>query len=151
MAGAFHDKDNINVVVLFPEGKISQRQEKQITCWQDNITAVAVQGTFDDCQHLVKSAYAHFDTMKLSTANSINIGRLLPQMVYYAYHSWHFQQAHQQTLNVVVPSGNVGNVTACFYAKMLGFPIGDVVLATNSNTVLPDYLATGEVCPESDC
>jgi threonine synthase len=149
VASAFHGKENVNVIVLFPKGKISARQEKQITCWQDNITAVEVDGNFDDCQRLVKSAYAELENINLSTANSINIGRLLPQMIYYAYHARGFQLQHDAALNFIVPSGNLGNVTACFYAKALGFPIDNVILATNNNTALKDYLETDEFVPRS--
>ena len=147
VAAAFYQKHPIRVIVLYPKGKISLRQQQQITCWQDNILAVEVEGDFDDCQRLVKAAFsdpwwqAH---TQLTTANSINIARLLPQMVYYAYTSVHFQAAHSVAPGFVVPSGNLGNVTAAYWAKILGFPIRDIAIATNANRPLTDYLATGE-------
>jgi threonine synthase len=147
VAAAFHAKPHAKVIVLFPEGKISARQQQQIVCWGDNVQAFSVQGTFDDCQRMVKAAYVLQDTCKLSTANSINLGRLLPQTVYYAYTAWHFQREHGEAPGFVVPSGNVGNVTACFWAKKLGFPVGEVAIATNSNQVLKDFLATGDFVP----
>ncbi len=149
VAAAFHQKPNIRVIILFPQGKITERQEKQITCWGDNVTAYAVEGVFDDCQHLVKSAFAQESQRfsYLSTANSINIARLLPQMTYYAYWSLHYFKQYQQQPGFIVPSGNYGNVTATFWAKAMGFPIGDIVLATNANCVIEDYLTTGEFTP----
>lgn len=150
VAAAFHHKPNIRVVVLFPKGKISERQQKQITCWGENILAISVDGIFDDCQKLVKSAFSDptwQQITQLNTANSINIGRLLPQMTYYAYSSSQFHQAHGHAANFIVPSGNVGNVTAAYWAKQLGFPIGNVMLATNANTTIPDFLQTGHYQP----
>lgn len=149
VAAAFHQKPNIRVIVLFPNGKITERQEKQITCWGDNVTAYAVEGSFDDCQHLVKSAFAENNERfgHLSTANSINIARLLPQMTYYAYWSLQYFKQHQQKPGFIVPSGNYGNVTAAFWAKAMGFPIADIVLATNANCVIEDYLTSGKFTP----
>jgi threonine synthase len=147
VAAAFYQKQNIRVVVLFPEGKISERQQQQITCWGDNVLALAVQGDFDDCQRIVKSAFAdeQWSTQThLSTSNSINIGRLLPQVVYYAYTSLHFRTIHAEKLGVVVPSGNLGNVTAAYWAQKLGFPIREIVIATNANQPIINYLATGK-------
>lgn len=146
VAAAFYQQYPIKVVVLFPEGKISLRQQQQITCWQDNVTAVAVKGNFDDCQHLVKSAFASVkesSQLLLSTANSINIARLLPQMVYYAYTSLHFQNQHGEAPGFVVPSGNLGNVTAAYWAKVLGFPIREIAIATNDNLAVSHYLKSG--------
>ncbi len=150
VAAAFHTQPNIRVVILFPEGKISTRQQQQITCWGDNVLAIAIDGTFDDCQKLVKSAFADPDWQQmtqLNTANSINIGRLLPQMTYYAYSSIQFHKQHDGPAHFIVPSGNVGNVTAAYWAKQLGFPIGDIILATNANTTIPDFLKSGDYQP----
>lgn len=146
VAAAFHQTAT-PVIVLFPKGKISARQQQQITCWGDNITAVAINGDFDDCQRLVKAAFSASNIQsnrQLSTSNSINIGRLLPQMVYYAYHSLHYQRQHQRAIGVIVPSGNLGNVTAAYWAKQMGFPIREIVIATNANRPVMHYLQTGE-------
>lgn len=152
VASAFHQKPNVDVVVMFPKGQISQRQEKQITCWGDNILAVAVEGTFDDCQKIVKQAFTD-DWWKtrahLSSANSINIARLLPQLTYYAYTSWQFQLQHGEQAGYVIPTGNVGNSTAAFWAKAMGFPIREIVLATNANRVISDYISTGKFEPKA--
>lgn len=146
VAAAFYKVPNIDVIVLFPEHKISAKQQQQITCWDQNVRAFSVQGTFDDCQRLVKQAFADPWWQKhrqLCTANSINIGRLLPQICYYAYASLEFYQQQKVSINFIVPSGNLGNVTAAFWAKKMGFPIDKIIIATNANKVLPDYLASG--------
>lgn len=150
VASAFYQKPGVRVVVLFPEGQISTRQEGQITCWGENVLAISVKSNFDDCQQLVKSAFMHpwwRQHATLSTANSINIGRLLPQIVYYAYASIQFHAEYQQPVGVIVPSGNLGNVTAAYWAKQLGFPIREIAIATNANHVVEDYLETGEFVP----
>lgn len=151
VASAFHGKENIQVVILYPMGKISQRQAHQITCWGDNILPLAVQGTFDDCQALVKAAFSNEKWQAythLSTANSINIGRLLPQMAYYAYSSLQYLQQYGTGARFIVPSGNLGNVTAAFWAKQIGCPIAKIVVATNANSIVPDYIRTGEYQPK---
>ncbi len=146
VAAAFHDKPGIEVAVLYPKGLVSPLQQHQLTCWGDNVRAFAVRGTFDDCQALVKQAFAdprfsaHAD---LSSANSINLGRLLPQMSYFALASLQTLRAHGEPLSFVVPGGNLGHVTACLWAKRLGFPIGEIVLAHNANRAIPDYLESG--------
>lgn len=149
VASAFHKKACANVIVLFPKGKITERQQQQITGFGDNVLALAVKGTFDDCQHLVKQAQQECNKLNLSTANSINLGRLLPQVVFHAYTAWHFEQQHGCQAGFIVPSGNVGNVTACYWAKRLGFPIREIAIATNSNRVLSDYLEKAEFIPRS--
>jgi threonine synthase len=146
VAAALHQQPGLDVIVLFPEGQVSARQQHQITCWGDNVKAYAVQGTFDDCQRMVKSAFedvALKDRLNLCTANSINVGRLLPQMCYYAFTSVRFYQAHQEKPNFMIPSGNLGNSSAAYWAKMMGFPMGDIVLAHNANRAMVDYLQTG--------
>jgi threonine synthase len=146
VAAAFWKKPNVDVVVLYPKGKVSDRQEKQLTGWSDNVQTVAVRGVFDDCQRLVKDAFQDetWRTRKrLSSANSINIGRLLPQMTYYAMASLRHWRAHGTRPNVIVPSGNLGNGLACLYARECGLPIGEVILATNENRPVTHFLETG--------
>ena len=146
VAAAFWKKPNVEVVVLYPRGKVSARQEKQLTGWDTNVQTVAVRGVFDDCQDLVKQAFqapTWQEHLRLSSANSINIGRLLPQMTYYAYASLQHWRAHGTAPNVIVPSGNLGNGLACLYARACGLPIGEVVLATNENRPVTHFLQTG--------
>lgn len=152
VASAFYEKEHVDVIILYPKGLISPRQEQQIACWDKNVRALAVKGTFDDCQRLVKSAFNDpywQKNVRLSSANSINIGRLLPQITYYAYSSLHFFQQFQEAPGYIVPTGNLGNATAGYFAQLMGFPIREIVLATNANRVLPDYLDSGnyEPCP----
>lgn len=147
VAAAFWRKPNVEVVVLYPKGKVSDRQEKQLTGWSDNVQTVAVNGVFDDCQQLVKDAFQNEEWQarkRLSSANSINIGRLLPQMTYYAHASLQHWRTHGTRPNVIVPSGNLGNGLACLYARECGLPIGDVVFATNENRPVTHYLETGD-------
>ena len=144
VASALHGKNNIEGIILFPKDQISQRQQAQITCWGDNIHAVAVNGTFDQCQQLVKTAFSKKELKGiLTTANSINIARLLPQIIFYAYSSIQVAKRHNESVNFIVPSGNLGNVTACYWAKAIGFPIDEILIANNANTVLTDYLLSG--------
>src|SRR6056297_2603011 len=146
VAAAFWRKPNVEVVVLYPKGKVSDRQEKQLTGWSDNVQTVAVDGVFDDCQQLVKQAFQDEtwkERKRLSSANSINIGRLLPQMTYYAMASLRHWRAHGTRPNVIVPSGNLGNGLACLYARECGLPIGEVILATNENRPVTHFLDTG--------
>lgn len=150
VAAAFWQKPNVEVVVLYPKGKVSDRQEKQLTGWSENVQTVAVTGVFDDCQALVKEAFQDEvwqDRLRLSSANSINIGRLLPQMTYYAHSSLQHWRAHGTRAHVIVPSGNLGNGLACLYARECGLPIGEVVFATNENRPVTHYLETGEWQP----
>ena len=150
VASAFYLKPQLQVIILYPQGKISARQEQQITCWDHNVLALGVDGTFDDCQQLVKSAFqdaAWQKKLHLSSANSINIGRLLPQIVYYAYTSLQFYHRYRQAPGFIIPTGNLGNATAGYWAKALGFPIREIVLATNANVVIPDFLKTSHFSP----
>ena len=146
VAAAFFRRLGFRVVVLFPEGRVSQRQQHQLTCWGDNISALSVRGSFDDCQRMVKQAFGNKDWVSrfgLASANSINIGRLLPQMTYYAASSlWH-QRSGGSKPNYIIPTGNLGNAFSCIMARAVGLPIGDVILATNANRPIPDYLQTG--------
>ncbi len=149
VAAGFYDTPGIQVVILYPSGKVSPLQEKQLTTLGKNITALEVQGTFDDCQALVKQAFLDQDLIKnirLSSANSINIARLIPQSFYYF-------EAYKQLetkLPVVftVPSGNFGNLTAGLIAQKMGLPIHHFVAATNANDVVPVYLNTGDYLPK---
>ena len=150
VAQAFAGLDRTRVVVLFPEGQVSAVQEAQFTTLGGNVTAIAVRGSFDDCQRLVKQAFADADfvsRMHLTSANSINIGRLLPQMVYYVYAAL-AQAASSDTPPVVsVPSGNFGNLCAGLFAQAIGAPIASFVAATTVNDTVPRYLATGRYEP----
>ena len=150
VAAAFHRRPGVEVVVLFPKGLVSPTQERQLTCWDGNVQSFAVRGTFDDCQRMVKEAFldpALRARFELSSANSINLGRLLPQAVYYVAASRELAARHGGRASFVIPSGNLGNATACVWARRLGAPIGDVVLAHNANRAVPDYLATGVYTP----
>jgi threonine synthase len=150
VAAAFHGRPWVDVVLLYPRGLVSQRQAHQLSCWGGNVRTFAVRGTFDDCQRIVKDAFrdpALTKTLSLSSANSINVGRLLPQMVYYASASLGIWTMYGRKANFVVPSGNLGNVTACVWMREMGLPIGEIVLATNANRTVTDFLDTGEWRP----
>jgi threonine synthase len=150
VAAAFHRRPWVDVVVLYPRGLVSPRQEKQLACWGANVRTLAVAGSFDDCQRMVKDAFVDPElarALRLSSANSINVGRLLPQMAYYAVSSLQLYRRDGRKPNYLVPSGNLGNVAACLWARRVGLPIGDVVLATNANLTVSDYLRTGEWRP----
>lgn len=150
VAAAFHRRAGIEVVVLYPQGLVSPRQEQQLTCWGENVRAFAVRGTFDDCQRIVKLAFAEprlADQHRFSSANSINVGRLLPQIVYYAAASCSVQQRTGRRASFIVPSGNLGNALACAWARAMGLPIADIVLAHNANRTVPDFLASGQWRP----
>ncbi|MGH2568117.1 MAG: threonine synthase [Bacteroidota bacterium] len=151
VAHGFYDTPNITVYILYPSGKISRLQEQQMTTLSGNIRAVEVSGTFDDCQRLVKQALADNELRRnLTTANSINLGRLLPQIAYYAWAVAQLRgQGRQDAATVVVPSGNFGNLTAAVYAKFLGLPLEQFIAATNVNDVVPQYLETGAFTPRS--
>jgi threonine synthase len=152
VAAAFHNRPGVGVSVLFPKGLVSPTQERQLTCWGGNVRSYSVRGTFDDCQRMVKEAFADATLRKLldlSSANSINLGRLLPQAVYYAASSLAVWREHREPASFIVPSGNLGNVVACLWAKKIGLPIDDVVLAHNANRAVPDYFETGEWKPRA--
>jgi threonine synthase len=152
VAAAFHRQPGIEVVVLFPKGRVSPTQERQLTCWGDNVLSLAVQGRFDDCQRLVKEAFA--DTalrarVELSSANSINLGRLLPQTCYYWASSLAIWREHHEPASFIIPSGNLGNATACVWARQMGAPIGRIVLAHNANRTVPDFLERAVLEPRA--
>jgi threonine synthase len=152
VAAAFDERPGMRVVVLFPNGRVSARQAQQLTCWSDNVLSVAVDGSFDDCQALVKTALADDDLsqqFRFSSANSINIGRLLPQATYYADASLrHFRETGRKP-GFIIPTGNLGNAHACILAREMGLPIGPVVLAVNANRTIPDYLESLQWSPRS--
>jgi threonine synthase len=146
VAAAFHGQSGIEVTVLYPKGLVSPTQERQLTCWDGNVRSLAVRGRFDDCQRLVKEAFADAELRagcELSSANSINLGRLLPQTLYYWAASLRVERAHGQAASFVIPSGNLGNATACVWARKLGAPIDSIVLAHNANRTVPDFLRDG--------
>jgi threonine synthase len=150
VAAAFHRRPGIEVAVLFPKGLVSPTQERQLTCWGDNVRSFAVRGTFDDCQRMVKQAFqdaALRSHKALSSANSINLGRLLPQAVYYASTSLQVWRETGSPASYVIPSGNLGNAMACIWARKVGLPIGRIVLAHNANRTVPDYLDSGSWRP----
>ncbi len=152
VAAAFHGRPGIEVAVLFPKGLVSPTQERQLTCWGGNVRSFSVRGTFDDCQRMVKQAFLDRDWQQeraLSSANSINLGRLLPQAVYYAAASLAVFRRHGEPASFVVPSGNLGNAVACIWARRLGLPIAQVVLAHNANRTVPDFLDTGDWRPRA--
>lgn len=150
VAQAFHRVPGTRVVVLYPHGRVSRVQEVQFTTLGDNVSAVAVEGTFDDCQRLVKAAFADEtlgETYRLTSANSINIGRLLPQMAYYAWAALQLP-AGTPPATFVVPSGNLGNLTAGVMAARRGVPVGHFVSATTINDPFPRYLTSGTFTPQ---
>jgi threonine synthase len=146
VAAACHRKPALRVGVLFPEGGVAPRQQHQLTCWDDNVRSFAVRGTFDDCQRLVKAAFgrAGFPAEgRLSSANSINVGRLLPQAAYYAAAALRYRHEQGRPAGFIVPSGNVGNAVGAFWARRLGFPLRAIALATNANRTLGDWFEGG--------
>jgi len=150
VAAAFNERPGMRVVVLFPDGRVSDRQAQQLTCWGDNVLSLRVQGTFDDCQALAKSALANEELCiryRFSSANSINIGRLLPQSTYYAYASLQHFRATCARPGFVIPTGNLGNAVACVMAREMGLPIGPIFMATNANRTIPDYFESGQWSP----
>ena len=146
VAAAFHGRTGISVRVLFPEDGVSERQRKQLTCWDGNVASYAVRGTFDDCQRVAKEAFRSPEIsgrFRLSSANSINLGRLLPQTVYYVHASALFLAETGEKPALVIPSGNVGNAVGAYWAKAMGAPIARIALAVNANRTLPDFLTEG--------
>ncbi|MDR3325259.1 MAG: threonine synthase [Spirochaetaceae bacterium] len=149
VAAGFSGVDGVRVTVLYPQGRVSPLQEKQIAGLGGNIFALAVQGSFDDCQRLVKAAFACAplrEKLDLSSANSINIARLLPQAVYHCAGAAAFLRAAPSAAPsavLSVPSGNFGNLVAGLYAQAMGAPIARFIAATNINKTIPDYLESG--------
>jgi len=150
VAAAFHRQPGVRVVILYPDGLVSPRQAHQLGCFGDNVQALRVAGRFDDCQRMVKAALtdaALQEQRPLSSANSISLGRLLPQMSYYAHAALNWWRTHGTPLNFIVPTGNLGNALACLWVREIGLPIGAVRLACNANTTLPDYFAGAPYAP----
>ena len=152
VAAAFDERPGMRVVVLFPDGRVSKRQAHQLCCWSDNVVSLKVRGSFDDCQALVKGAMADTELStrhRFSSANSINIGRLLPQSTYYADSSLrHFRRTGNKP-GFIIPTGNLGNAFACVMAREMGIPVGQVILATNANRTIVDYFETLEWLPRT--
>ena len=149
VANGFLGVEGVNVVILYPSGKVSPVQELQLTTLGKNITALEVEGTFDDCQAMVKQAFADADLnerLSLTSANSINVARWLPQQLYYfyAYQQWPEKEAPV----ICVPSGNFGNICAGILANASGLPVKHFIAACNANDVVTDYLQTGEYQPK---
>jgi threonine synthase len=156
VAHAFHGVPHTRVVILYPEGRVSPTQESQLTMFNSedgNVRAYAVSGSFDDCHRLTKEAFANAQLrrhVRLTSANSVNIGRLLPQMVYYFHAVAQLRQRFVPSRIVVsTPSGNFGNLTAGLIAKRAGLPIDAFVAATNANDVVPEYLESGSFEPRA--
>ncbi|MHC9086765.1 threonine synthase [Luteimonas sp. RIT-PG2_3] len=142
VASAFHRREGFNVVILYPDGKVSPRQAHGLGCWGDNVRAFSVDGTFDDCQRLAKQALgdeALRQQVRLGSANSISLGRLLPQAAYYAHAASAHAADHGAPLNLIIPTGNLGNACAAVVARAMGAPIGEIRLACNANDTLPRY------------
>jgi threonine synthase len=150
VAAAFHEYSEIDVVVLFPRNKVSPLQQQQLTCWGEGVRAFAVRGDFDDCQRIVKTAFANREWAEakgLLSANSINLGRLLPQTAYYAAASLWYLRERDALPGFIVPTGNLGNAVAAFWARQMGLPLREIVLATNANGAIPEYFASGSWKP----
>ncbi len=152
VAHAFYGLPNIEVVILYPEGKISPLQEKLFCTLGGNIRTVAIKGSFDDCQAMVKQAFDDEELKKaigLNSANSINISRLVAQICYYFEAVAQLPKAQRSEAVITVPSGNFGNITAGLIAKALGLPVKRFVIATNANDTVPRYLAEGTWNPKA--
>ena len=151
VANGFLGVEGIHVYVLYPKGKVSEIQEKQFTTLGQNITALEVDGTFDDCQALVKNAFMDAELnahMKLTSANSINVARFLPQAFYYFYAYAQLKKVGKaDNLVVCVPSGNFGNITAGLFGKRMGLPVKRFIASNNSNDIFYQYLQTAKYSP----
>ncbi|MBN8714500.1 MAG: threonine synthase [Xanthomonadales bacterium] len=150
VGAAFHGRPGVEVAILYPDGRVSPRQAHQLGCFGDNVRALRVDGRFDDCQRLVKAALNDTSlqaAVPMSSANSISLGRLLPQMSYYAHAALGWWRAHGTALNFIVPTGNLGNAMACLWARGMGLPIGTVRLACNANATLAEYFAGADYRP----
>lgn len=146
VANGFYEVGGVEVVILYPSGKVSEIQEKQLTTLGKNISAIEVDGTFDDCQAMVKKAFldSEFEGKRtLTSANSINVARWLPQMFYYFF-AYRKLKSEGKKVVFSVPSGNFGNICAGMMAQKLGLPVHHFVTGTNANKIVPDYLKTGE-------
>ncbi|MBP6218678.1 MAG: threonine synthase [Oligoflexales bacterium] len=150
VAAAFYEKPGLDVVILYPKGGVSERQELQLCTWGKNIRAFAVRGSFDDCQALVKQGFLDPNLQDhLLSANSINLARLLAQTLYYAKSSLTYLRHWGREPGFIIPTGNLGNALAALWAKKMGFPLRSVVLATNANQTLVNYFKTGLWQPQA--
>ena len=152
VAAAFHRRPGFRVLILYPDGRVSPRQAHQLGCFGDNVQALRVQGSFDDCQRMVKAMLgdrALRADVPMSSANSISLGRLLPQMAYYAHASLAHWRQQRRPLSFVVPTGNLGNGLACVLARRMGLPIAHIALSSNANDVLPAFFAGGHYAPRA--
>jgi threonine synthase len=149
VANAFHGLSNVKVVVLFPKREVTQKQRMQMTTLGGNVSTIALDGKFDDCQALVKKAFADGDLAdrRLSSANSINFGRLLPQSVYYVYAYAKLFEKPGEEIVFSIPSGNFGDLMGGLLAKSMGLPVGRFVVATNENDEFPKFMKTGKYIP----
>ncbi len=153
---AFKGVEGIDVHILYPRREVSERQKKQLDTIGDNVRAISIDGKFDDCQNLVKEAFADPDLAPLSftSANSINFGRILPQMVYYVYAYAQLFRERGEEIVVSVPSGNFGNALGCEYARRMGLPVKKLLMPTNENNEFPRFLHEGtyeKVSPSLAC
>lgn len=152
VGAAFHAQPGIRVVILYPDGKVSPRQAHQLGCFGGNVQALRVAGRFDDCQRMVKAALNDATLQQevpLSSANSISLGRLLPQMSYYAHAALAWWREQREPLNFIVPTGNLGNALAALWARQCGLPIGEIRLACNANDTLPEFFAGHDYAPRA--
>ena len=156
VANAFYGLDNINAIILFPADEVTLMQRKQMTTLQKNISVIAINGKFDDCQKLVKMAFLDesLSEISLTSANSINIGRLLPQSVYYFYAYSKLAANLDEKVIFSVPSGNFGNLMGGLIAKKMGLPVKQFIVSTNENDEVPEFLRTGDyklINPSKNC
>ncbi len=156
VANAFYGLNNINAIILFPVNEVTAMQRKQMTSLQKNITIIAIEGKFDDCQRLVKMAFTDpsLSDLSLTSANSINIGRLLPQSVYYFYAHAKLAANRDEKAIFSVPSGNFGNLMGGLIAKKMGLPVNNFIISTNENDEVPEFLRTGSyksINPSRNC
>jgi threonine synthase len=156
VASAFYGLKNINVIILFPGDEVTLMQRKQMTTLQNNIRVIAIDGKFDDCQKLVKKAFLDpaLSHIGLSSANSINIGRLLPQSVYYFYAWSRLSESLNDRVIFSVPSGNFGNLMGGIIARRMGLPVSKFIISTNENDEVPEFLRTGDyqsIVPSKNC
>ena len=156
VANAFYELNNINAIILFPASEVTPMQRKQMTTLHNNICVIAIDGKFDDCQKLVKTAFLDpaLSGHSLTSANSINIGRLLPQSVYYFYSYSKLAANIDEKAIFSVPSGNFGNLMGGLIAKKMGLPVEQFIISTNDNNEVPEYLYTGSyksITPSKNC
>ncbi|GAB4519663.1 MAG: threonine synthase [Parvularculaceae bacterium] len=151
-AAALDRAPGLGAVILFPKGRVSEFQERQLSCWSPRILSLRVAGDFDDCQRIAKELFAHGALrrrFRLTSANSINIARILAQVPYFAQAAAQTFLAANAPANIIVPTGNLGNALACIWAREMGAPIGRIVLATNKNATIAEFFASGGYVPRA--